>query len=157
MPKKKKKFSPPEVAIIGETSHGPTSTSTVMLSRYHHMRCDECGYETTKNITNSGSCPKCYDNWVRKNVPQMHEVAAPPIAAPPQPKPALKRGLRYAKVVHEPINPLFRIIRFEDDGTEDKLHVHFKTPTLRHVQLIVRENPDPAQGGWVISREQPHL
>lgn len=158
MPRKKKKFSLPQVSIIGEPSQNPsTTTNQVMLARYHHVRCDECGYETTINIVSHTHCPKCYDKWIARNVPQMHEVAAPPVPEAPKPKPALKGQLRYAKVVLEPINPLFRIIKFEDDGSEGRLHVHFKTPSLRHVQLIVKPNPDERQGGWVISREQPSL
>ena len=99
------------------------------------------------------SCPVCTKEYFRVRIPQMVEVIAPITPPPPQEKPKLKPHLRYAKVIFEPINPLFRIIKFEDDGSEDKLHVHRNTPTLRHIQLVVKDNPDIVQGGWVIERE----
>jgi hypothetical protein len=163
--KKKKKRSVPTVTL-GEALAVPDITLNVETTTFTagiltvRMKCDDCNHEATMHIPPGSdiTCPKCFDSFVRRNVPKMRELPPePPPPGPPAPKPKLHGGKRYAKVVHEPLNPRFCFIKFEDDGTEGKLWKHVSTPTLRHIQLIVERNRDEQQGGWTIVRETPHL
>lgn len=170
MSKSKKKhrlYLPPDdppTVTLGEAL-ATTATSSVCISLTaaippRHLICPECGYKQSLTVLPDAkiSCPKCTERFFHKHIPQMQEQPVPELPpGPPPPKPKLKGLKRYAKVCHEPLNPKFRMIRFEDDGSEDRLWVHPQTPTLRHVQLIVEPNRDTGQGGWTIVRENPHL
>lgn len=173
MPKgKKKKPSPrfnlppddPPTVTLGEvlsgTATGNTHT-TVTLTAFVAQRrlvCPECNYAQSLTVLPDAkiSCPKCTERFFHKHIPQMQDAPQEPgPVLPPAPKPKLKGGKRYAKVCHEPLNPRFCIIRFEDDNTEDRLWKDKRMGSLRHVQLIVERNRDEGMGGWTIVRETP--
>ena len=124
-----------------------------------HLHCDTCDHDEVMHVPPGSdiSCPKCEKAFWRKHVPRMREVPpAPPPPGPAAPKPKLKGLKRYAKVIHEPINPRFCFVKFEDDGSEGKLWKN-TAGSLRFQQLIVEPNRDEGMGGWTIVRETPHL
>lgn len=148
---KKPKPAPPEVSL-SVTTLPPTETN----GRPRKYQCLACGH--VEFASHPKPCPECFNTWKAKNFPLLSEVAPlPPPPGPPPEKPALPGQKRYAKVYHEPINPRFKLIRFED-GTEDKLWVRTDSGSLRHQQLVVEPNRDHAQGGYTLVREEPrHL
>ena len=143
MPRKKKTKLP-------ETFTTNTVTTACPPRKLH---CLDCGHEHTVTDLTKHRCPQCYEHMLDRFVPYMVDVPPPSPVPVEQPKVKLPGKLRYAKVHFEPINKRMREITFEDDHTKGRLWVHVSTPTLRHVQLIVKPNPDEAQGGWVIERE----
>ena len=164
MPRKKKLRPPVPTVTLGEAlgltaTDFPSATSTITHVASRHLICPECRHEVRLTILPGAkiSCPKCTELFFHKHIPQMEEIpppAAPP--APPAPKPKLKGLKRYAKVIHEPINPKFCFIRFEDDNSEGRLWKD-APGSLRFQQLIVEPNRDEGQGGWTIVRDTPHL
>lgn len=171
MSKKKKKprfYIPPDepTVTLGEALSGTVTTGTTTAYTAltvsivpRHLKCPECNYETHLTVLPDApiSCPKCTERFFHRNISQMQDVPPPALPpGPPTPKPSLKGKKRYAKVIHEPINPRFCFIKFEDDGSEGKLWKN-TTASLRHAQLIVEPNRDEGFGGWTIVKETPHL
>lgn len=169
MPKGKKKkhrlYLPPDepTVTLGEalatTSTASTHISLTASIASRHLKCPECGYEQHLTVLPEAiiSCPKCTERFFHKHIPHMQDAPKPELPPqPPAPKPKLKGTRRYAKVCHEPLNPRFCYVKFEDDGTEGRLWKNTKN-SLRFQQLVVEPNRDEGQGGWTVVRETPTL